>query len=118
MDREVLPLPVEVYKFEVDQLDALVLDLTKDVLGCFGHDDERKMGRPGGGWPGPYGATRACFVSAVTKALLGVAVPLRNRFCQMRQKPPLAWVFADRECYVPTQARAIHTPPCGMPSPV
>jgi hypothetical protein len=34
----VLPLAVQINELEVDQFDALVLDLTEDVLGGFGHD--------------------------------------------------------------------------------
>jgi hypothetical protein len=33
----VLPFAVEIGKFQVNELDAIVLDLTKDVLRCFGH---------------------------------------------------------------------------------
>ena len=36
-DREVLPFAVEIGEFEIDQLDAFILDLPQDVLRGFGH---------------------------------------------------------------------------------
>jgi hypothetical protein len=47
---------VEVHELEVDQFDALVLDLTEDVLGGLGHDVVVEGGRvcpPGIGQRGP-----------------------------------------------------------------
>jgi hypothetical protein len=38
VDREVLPLAMQIGELQVDQFDALVLDQAKDVLGSFGHD--------------------------------------------------------------------------------
>jgi hypothetical protein len=50
---------MKVDELEINQFDALVLDLTEDVLGGFGHDVNawRLRGSPPGtGLAGPYGA--------------------------------------------------------------
>ena len=66
-DREVLPFAVEVNKFQVDEFNALVLDLTQDVLDCFGHDDQVNGSRSKPALRDRKNSARTPFVAGVTK---------------------------------------------------
>jgi hypothetical protein len=57
---------MEINELEVDQLNAFVLDLTEDVLGCFGHDEQRGGCRPECRVAGRYGSPGPHYVALAT----------------------------------------------------
>ena len=72
-DREVLPLAVKVNELQVDEFDALVLDLTQDVLGGFSHDDQRGGSRSEPALEDRTDPAQPPFVAVVTKTKARVA---------------------------------------------
>ena len=74
-DREVMPLAVKVNELQVDEFDALVLNLTQDVLGGFSHDDQRGGSRSEPALADRTDPAQPPFVAVVTKPKPRVAEP-------------------------------------------